>query len=192
MNTESELYRPEMTDTINAVRGRVYLDTSCPRVCIRGPENRAQADLGYSFLPEEDIYAFYELRSAADDLRGGHAYDPVSMRQKIAAQLDTLTDASVRHVVLSAFGCGAFGNPALEVAKMYKEEIEKREGCFDCIAFGIFHAGYGPDNFSPFKEVFQQQQPNEPSGGPTMPPATIRTSGSRQVNGSGGGSCSIT
>merc|ERR1712086_641912 len=151
--TPDEYYKPECTALINGENGRVYLDPSA-RVCIRGVEDRSQADLGYSWLADEDIYPFYELRSAADDHRDGSPYDSDSMRKKIRAQLDTAIDQKVRHIVLSAFGCGAFGNPADDVARIYKEELEARHGSFDCVAFGIFDAGYGPDNFSPFAAAF--------------------------------------
>jgi uncharacterized protein (TIGR02452 family) len=56
--------------------------------------------------------------------------------------------------VLSAFGCGAFRNPAREVAQVYREEIAAREADFGLIAFAIYAAGYGPDNYTPFAKVF--------------------------------------
>ena len=77
----------------------MYLDTK-PRVCIRGAEDRSQADLGYSLLADEDIYPFYELRSAADDHRDGSPYDSESMQKKIQAQLDTAIEKNVRHMWL--------------------------------------------------------------------------------------------
>jgi len=152
--TADELYKPELTDLINGVNGRVYLDTA-PRVCIRGAEDRSQADLGYPWLADENIFPFLELRSAADDLRDGNPYDPASMQKKIGAQLDTLIEHGIRHVVLSAFGCGAFGNPASDVARIYKEEVGARQNKLDYVVFGIFHAGYGPDNFTPFAAAFE-------------------------------------
>lgn len=60
------------------------------------------------------VFPFYEMRAAADDLRGGQRFDSASMRKKVAAQFDTLQEHGIRHTVLSAFGCGAFGNPARE------------------------------------------------------------------------------
>lgn len=128
----------------------------------------------------------------------------------------------MRHVVLSAFGCGAFRNPAEHVAAVYHQELQtctfkysgslphsglqppaqgdplglrsrawaawavllwsrgprsaavepfqrrprrpfapavcpsrqKRAASFDVVGFGIFHAGYGPDNFAPFARAF--------------------------------------
>ena len=94
---------------------------------------------------------FYELKSAADDLRGqASSFNPTSMRKKIAAQLDTLIGNHVRQVVLSAFGCGAFLNPPTEVARIYREELEKRPDQFDEVVFAIFYPGYGADNYAPF------------------------------------------
>jgi len=149
-----EDYVPEVTDKLNAVGGRVYLDVEQPRVCIRGPEDRARRDLGYAWLDDDEVFPFYELRAAAVDLRGGEAFSREETQWRVAAQLDTLAEAGVRHAVLSAFGCGAFRNPAAQVAAVYKEELQKRVGDFDVIAFGIFNAGYGPDNYTPFKEAF--------------------------------------
>ena len=71
-----------------------------------------------------------------------------------AAQLDTLVEGGVRHAVLGAFGCGAFQNPAIEVAFLYQQELDRRLEHFERVAFAIFDAGYGPDNHSPFAAVF--------------------------------------
>ena len=89
------------------------------------------------------------------DLRGGLAFDEHEGRRRIAAQLDTLVDHGVRHVVLSAFGCGAFLNPAPRVARLYREELSKRLDQFSVVAFAIFSSGYGPDNFTPFAAELQ-------------------------------------
>ena len=149
-------YRPEMTRLISAEDGVVYLDTLRPRVCIRGPEDRGREDLGYDWLPENEIFPFFELCAAAQDLYHPSEFDPVEGRKRIAAQLDTLRYQGVRHAVLGASGCGAFRNPADLVAEIYREEIDKRAVDFSVIAFAIFSAGYGPDNYTPFAEMFSQ------------------------------------
>ena len=151
----SEEYTSDQSDLINGVNGRVYLDTDHPRVCIRGPENRDSRNLGYEWLSDDNIFPFYELRSAAVDLRSGEEYNHKETRKRVAAQLDTLIEAGVRHVVLSAFGCGAFMNPATHVASAYHEALKERKMHFDVVAFGIFNAGYGPNNFAPFEEEFK-------------------------------------
>jgi hypothetical protein len=146
-------YLPEMTALLRARHGRVYLDTAQPRVCIRGQEERTRADLGYTWLPDDQLFPFFELRAAAQDLRDGSPFDPDEARRRITAQLDTLRQAGVRHAVLSAFGCGAFRNPARYVAQIYREEILARREDFAVIAFAIYRPGYGPDNYTPFAEV---------------------------------------
>ena len=75
--------------------------------------------------------------------------------RRVSAQLDTLISKGVRHCVLSAFGCGAFQNPASYVAAAYREALEGRAMSFDVVAFGIFHAGYGPNNYMPFVKAFE-------------------------------------
>ena len=102
------------------------------------------------------MFQFYELRSAAKDLRTDGSYDETDMRTRITNQFEKLKKEEIRHVVLSAFGCGAFRNPADKVAAIYKELIEDNIGKFDVIAFAIYNAGYGPgDNFSTFKTVLE-------------------------------------
>jgi hypothetical protein len=149
-----ERYRPEKSDLLNAVGGRVYLDTERVRVCLRGPEARQREDLGYAWLREDEVFTFYELRASAQDLRDGSPFKVEDARRRIAAQLDTLIDGRLRHAVLSAFGCGAFRNPAPEVARLYREEFEARRDAFDHVVFAVFYPGYGPDNLGAFEQAF--------------------------------------
>ena len=71
--------------------------------------------------------------------------------------VETLMDEGIQHAVLGASGCGAFMNPAHRIAKLYRQEIEKRKHRFRVIAFAIYQAGYGPDNLTPFEDVFSGQ-----------------------------------
>jgi hypothetical protein len=154
-DVDSDRYRPEMTRLLSAQDGLVYLDVQHPRVCIRGAEDRSKADLGYPWLPEDQVFSFFELRAAAEDLRGGSDFDPQETRRRVSAQLYTLRVHGIRHVVLGAFGCGAFRNPADRVARVYREEIAKRMTDFSVIAFAVFTAGYGPNNYIPFEAAFR-------------------------------------
>ncbi len=148
-------YHSHMTSLLSAENDKVYLDSENPRVCIRGPEDRSRSDLGYHWLPDEEVFPFFELRAAAQDLRGGSTFSKSNARRRIAAQLNTLMDQGVQHAVLGASGCGAFRNPAHRIAQLYRQEIEKRKQGFKVLVFAIHHAGYGPDNLTPFKEVFR-------------------------------------
>ena len=154
---EADRYRPHMTELISGATGRVYLDSNHPRVCIRGVEESAQPNLGYCWLAEDEVFSFYELRSAAQDLRDGTRFDAAIARQQIAAQLDTLIDAGIRHAVLGAFGCGAFRNPADGVAAIYREEIGKRRESFSILAFAIRHMPDSASNLLPFQRAFEEE-----------------------------------
>src|SRR5262245_53573411 len=116
-------YRADMTRLLSARDGVAYLDTKRARVCLRGPEDRSRADLGYPWLPDDQVFPFFELRASAQDLRDGSEFDPDDARRRISAQLRTLRAHRIRHAVLGAFGCGAFRNPAHRVAQIYSEEI---------------------------------------------------------------------
>ncbi|MEM1309319.1 MAG: poly(ADP-ribose) glycohydrolase domain-containing protein [Cyanobacteria bacterium P01_H01_bin.153] len=158
-SADRDRYYPAVTQLLSAKEGRVYLDVARPRVCIRGSEDRSRNDLGYRWLSDDQVFPFYELRASAQDLRDGSPFNAEEARRRIAAQLDTLREHGIRHTVLSAFGCGAFRNPPEEVARLYKEEIERRRDDFSVIAFAIFAPGYGPDNYGAFTKVFRNEEP---------------------------------
>ena len=151
LDEKRELYTKEVTDLINGVSGHVYLDKQAPRICIKA--SAGPNDSGYDDLPASDYFLFYELKSAAEEVSKINPFNKESMRRKIAAQLDTLVEAKVRCVVLGAFGCGVFGNPADKVALIYLKELQKRIGDFDDVVFAVYSSEFGPDNFTPFKKV---------------------------------------
>ena len=81
-----------------------------------------------------------------------------NLRKKIRAQLQTLKDAGIRHVVLSAFGCGAFRNPPHVVAECYRRVIESYKSHFDVIAFAIIGKPKFPEkNFLEFKRILMSK-----------------------------------
>lgn len=62
--------------------------------------------------------------------------------------------ASEKHdcVVLGAFGCGAFNNPPLHIAEIFKNVIEKHfQNVFNIIAFSII---FSEENLKAFENVF--------------------------------------
>lgn len=82
------------------------------------------------------------------------AVDAADARRRIAAQFDTLRAHGLRRAVLGAFGCGAFGNPADRVARLYREELSARACDFSVVAFAITAPGYCLDDYTPFAAAF--------------------------------------
>ena len=93
-------YPPHKTALLNAENGKVFLDVERPRVCVRGPEAE-----DYRWLDKTEVFPFYELRAAAQDCRR-MKFSAENARERIKAQFATLKEKKVKHVVLSAFGCG--------------------------------------------------------------------------------------
>ncbi|KAJ7216609.1 hypothetical protein GGX14DRAFT_605480 [Mycena pura] len=71
------------------------------------------------------------------------------MREKIKCVLRAAVAQGCRRLVLGAFGCGAFGNPPMEVAQLFRRVLLGRDGsgvgnrggefvgCFDEVTFAI-------------------------------------------------------
>ncbi|KAL6076367.1 DUF2263 domain-containing protein [Balamuthia mandrillaris] len=84
------------------------------------------------------------------------------MREKIETILSVGLEKGHNCVVLSAFGCGAFGCPPYQVAAMFKRalESERYRGCYKHVAFAIFNDHnanrmHNPEgNILPFARVF--------------------------------------
>eukprot|EP00966_Prymnesium_polylepis_P074487 1729074-Prymnesium_polylepis.1 len=69
-------------------------------------------------------------------------------------------------------------NPAPRVAAVYANELRQRAADFDVIAFAIFHAGYGPNNFAPFEAVFDKWARLDEEARPSQPPSAASPSAS--------------
>lgn len=172
---------PEELESLSIRRGiklpeayRVFMSDQ-PQICFRGPEILVPTDLeeftarrqfiadsklSYAFLPKEKIFPFYELRSAAPELVGRKIdlKDESSVRKytqdlsrRIGAQLDTLILKGKTDAILGAWGCGSFKNNPDLVARIYREEIEKRAQHFQHIVFPIIDTE-DTANFHVFKK----------------------------------------
>jgi hypothetical protein len=166
INTDQEWqkrqYAPETIELLKGKDGYVYFDWEYPRICIRGPEENS-ISFGYDFLDDGKIFPFYELRSAALDRRKVGKpptqlkmadWEIRKMKYRINAQLETLRVHGVKHVILGAFGCGAFYNDPETIAELYKQAIEERKAYFEVIVFAIILETPNT-NFEKFKEVFE-------------------------------------
>jgi hypothetical protein len=151
-------YTTALSNLIEANAGFVYIP-AIPSVCFRSSELHSKGNVqGYNFLPNDQIFDFWEIRSSAVDVKrlGANptSYSVVnSMRLRIRSQLMTLIDRNIRYVVLSAFGCGAFGNDAETIATLYAQELRLLMPHFRVVAFAIFYAGLNRENYDIFKRV---------------------------------------
>lgn len=137
-------------------------DTSClvsPGVRIlRGKEQD-----GYPFLAEACPVTVLSCAALQHPtLRKDRRYfseDKERMQRKICALIDGAICAGCDACVFSAFGCGAFGNPPEEVARLFKKELLR--GGLKKVSFCIFNdhnsgRRHNPrGNFIPFQETFR-------------------------------------
>ncbi|KAK7019869.1 hypothetical protein R3P38DRAFT_2970631 [Favolaschia claudopus] len=99
---------------------------------------------------------------------GGNYTDPAQrdlMREKIKCIFRAAVARGCRRLVLGAFGCGAFGNPPMEVARLFHRVLLGRDGsgvgnrggefvgCFDEVTFAI--KGGRRDTLPAYKTVFE-------------------------------------
>ncbi|AWN73862.1 poly(ADP-ribose) glycohydrolase domain-containing protein [Legionella anisa] len=146
-----------------------------PEICFRGPEILVPTDfdeftskkqftadstLSYALLPKDQIFPFYEIRAAAPELVGKEidfenkdflAKYTNELRQRIGAQLDTLILKGKTDAILGAWGCGSFKNKPDIVARLYRDEIEKRAKHFQHIVFPIIDTQHEA-NYPVFKK----------------------------------------
>ena len=133
---------------------------------------RASEDAGYEWLPHPRYLSFVAV-AAIDRPRVTRDRPP-----RLAPPERTLTAAKIRMIlrialyhrhdalVLSALGCGAFGNPPADVAAVFHEVFSEPEfhGAFREIVFAILDdqntgQAHNPDgNFSPFFRQFSSSR----------------------------------
>jgi len=117
---------------------------------------RSGSDKGYTSLSKPfkiDCIAAPALRnpqlsSSYDDF--GNEEDIYRMEQKIRVLLYTAAKNGNDSIILSAWGCGAFGCPPKGVAGLFKKVLKEFAGVFRETPFAIIGA-----NFQPFFEEFQ-------------------------------------
>jgi uncharacterized protein (TIGR02452 family) len=73
---------------------------------------------------------------------------------RIRAVINAAKVSRRKHLVLGAFGCGAFGNPPKYVASIFKRELSEpsNRGFFSAIVFAIIDP-VGTGNVKPFREI---------------------------------------
>lgn len=162
------VYTDAMSSLVSGMTGAVYL-SPFPLICIKGREVWEGGSVeGYAPLDASEVFPFLELRTAAVNTHDVDDDDEIiiqNMETRIRAQFLTLKERGVRHVVLSAFGCGAFGNDAHGVACLYKKALVEFAEDFDEVVFAIYYAGQGENNFDVFRAVLLGEPATDSSGG---------------------------
>ena len=143
-------YTNDMMQLINGKNGSVYLSEQ-PVLCIRSCESE-------SWLAANEVFSFWEMRSAALKRRKNDSYNEEEMRNRITAQLRTLKNRGCRYLVLGAFGCGAFGNPARDVSQAYRDILNEKDflNFFNVVVFAVLHSCNSKDgmNYYEFQKTF--------------------------------------
>jgi len=127
----------------------------------RGPEA-----LGYPLLDKpfkvDVISCAAPTRPKLELGNYGDCTDLLNMQTKISLILEAAHESNCQVLILSAFGCGAYGNPPNIVAKLFDMAIRSSRYSFQNIVFCILddhntgrrHNQLG--NFKPFAEQFRQ------------------------------------
>ncbi|OQE13106.1 hypothetical protein PENFLA_c054G03881 [Penicillium flavigenum] len=81
-----------------------------------------------------------------------------TVRDKMRQILRVLAVNNVTHCVLGAMGCGAFQNPPLQVALLFRDVLEEGEfmGVFEEITFAVLDSR-GEGNYAIFRDTLQSR-----------------------------------
>lgn len=122
--------------------------------------NRALYSPEIAFIRGNDLFKRVDvLTCAAPNFTAAKKYCGVTeaenekaLRSRICFILDIMEEQHVDIPILGAFGCGVFGQDAITVATMFKQELESGRYGFKEVVFAIIP---GP-NSDDFKMVFEQ------------------------------------
>jgi len=117
--------------------------------------HRAGPDMDYALIPEQR----YDVISAPalvgpylteDSSHFADEKDAEFMRQKIRHLFAIAYEQGVDTLVLSAWGCGAYGGPPQHTAELFREALTEFDGIIPHVVFAVLG-----DNYEPFAAVLQ-------------------------------------
>lgn len=98
----------------------------------------------------------YPPRDKSDFSKLKNRSDYELMEDKVRTILFTALKYNHDSLVLSAHGCGAWGCPPQDIAKIYKKILEEFKGCFKIVVFAITtNWSSSTDNYSVFKSIIE-------------------------------------
>lgn len=122
---------------------------------------RGLEENGYPFLKEPFITNFVAVAALNNPTVIGERYANSSERKGMVNKVRTILGIAAKNnhkvLILGAFGCGAFHNPASEVARIFKEELESEtfKNRFEKVIFSIKSDHNDTQgNYSKFAEIF--------------------------------------
>ena len=111
-----------------------------------------------ALLPEDQWFTVDVLTCAAPN-RNESAYVIENrewkeiFRRRIRRILAVAAQKGAQVLILGAFGCGAFGNPAGLVAEAFYEELQSRGGCFEVVEFAVYCRPEDDSNYRIFSHI---------------------------------------
>eukprot|EP01120_Amphizonella_sp_Union-15-10_P009302 TRINITY_DN3493_c0_g1_i1.p1 TRINITY_DN3493_c0_g1~~TRINITY_DN3493_c0_g1_i1.p1 ORF type:complete len:312 (-),score=39.71 TRINITY_DN3493_c0_g1_i1:101-1036(-) len=124
---------------------------------------RQNESLGYAFLPEPIPLHFVAVAAYPNPpLTNGHLNSDFASKtkRKIRAMFNVALNHKHDALVLGAFGCGAFKNPAYDIAQLFKEVILEYWNKLRLVVFAILEdqntfKSHNPNgNYLPFQKCF--------------------------------------
>jgi len=77
------------------------------------------------------------------------------MTKRISRVLEVFRNVEATHLVLGAWGCGAFGCDPIDIDQIFAKALNNQyDGVFDFISFAIADWSPGPRNLGPFVSAF--------------------------------------
>lgn len=115
-------------------------------------------DARFNLLPEP--FEIDVLTVAAPRLTDGMPCSQqeldVVLKSRIYAIVKTLIAKGYRRAILGAWGCGAYKNDPVVIARMFHQALDKYAGYFDEMVFAI-PTGRNPRNYNVFNKEFTVQ-----------------------------------
>lgn len=95
------------------------------------------------------------LSSAAPRLRDGLKISEKKLEEVLQSRIKGILQVAAkygyRHLILGAWGCGAYHNDPVQISRIFHDELMKMTGYFDSVEFAVCGKG---DNYECFKNVF--------------------------------------
>lgn len=109
-----------------------------------------------NYLSKEEWYTVDVITCAAPNLRMSEYRGFERIDQLIENRIDRIVQVAIAnqvdHLILGAFGCGAFCNPPEVVAEAFAQVIRRYSHAFQSVEFAIYCREYETEDYEIFKD----------------------------------------